>query len=97
MTKNTIRLDGKKHTMPNCFVKFFADLEALVGVERVGTGNYWQKGPITNQCLIKYYDTTTHTLKVNITGSGWTQDFYVRIEPLKRTQVEQYILSYNQT
>lgn len=95
MEKRTIRLDGKKHSIPRCFEYLFVDLEALVGVEAVGTRNFWQKGQMTNRLEIKYYDLTTHTLKINAMGYGWVQELYVRINPSKIAEIVQYIENYS--
>lgn len=97
MPRKTIRLDGRKHQTPKCFVRFLRDLEALVEVDCVGLGKFIKKtGDETRPLQIKYYDEQKRSLKVCIRYGGFSGDFFVRIKPrYKKDAVQEYVENYN--
>ena len=94
MPKDTIRLPGKKHSMPKCFEDVLYELEALDGVERVGTGRFFGRERQKERFRVKYYNESTQTIKLTVSDNGFSQDFYLKIDSGKREYVESYIRNH---
>ncbi|MFA6022519.1 MAG: hypothetical protein WC781_00350 [Candidatus Pacearchaeota archaeon] len=96
MPKNgdTIRIDGKNHSMPRIFVSLLDNLEGLANVEEVVMGPWMQRGYCENmEIKIKHYNDTTRTFKVTARHEAYLQNIFIRIKPDSKEEVEGYIKS----
>lgn len=95
--KKTIRLPGKKHSMPKCFEEALYKLESIEGIEQVGIGRFGDKGNknYREEYQIKYYNESTRTFKITVNEKGFSQDFYLKINPLHKETIEQKVNNYN--
>jgi hypothetical protein len=85
MPKNgkSIRLAGRHHSMPICFVDLMDNLQALTCAESVGTGTWARKGNSGKELRVEtqYYDRTTRTFKLNARCEEYVQIFFLRHKP----------------
>ena len=95
MPKQTIRLDGKKHSIPRCFENLLYDLENLAGIRNIGTGRFRARNYRTRNCVeIKYYDEHTPKMKITAHKGRFSQDFYLRVTPSEREYIESRLREY---
>ena len=92
---NTIRLNGKKHSIPRCFVPFMKSLESKINIiENIGIGK-WNKGCNREpEVKIKSYNETTRKMKVECYSEGYKQVFYVQVQPRFREEITNFITHY---
>jgi hypothetical protein len=97
MPKKTIRLAQKSHSIPVCFLDFYADISDLLGVELVGTGKFMRrkKPEYVPKYNIQYYDARTGFIKVIARDDGFLMDLYVKVDPNLRHHIERYIRNYD--
>lgn len=92
MVNGKIRLDGKKHSIPEEFLDVFQYLQSIEGIEEVGSGRFTDKGTKNGRkYTIKYYDATTKKMKLEIKGQKSKQDFFLRINPDSIDGVKRYL------
>jgi len=95
---NTIRMPGKHHSVPVCFVPLLNDLESHISIERVGISNWRKMGNVRDDNLhlkVKYYDGTTRGLKIEAKCIGYVQNLILEVTPENRGAVEEYLSSYS--
>ena len=95
MSKQTILLHGKKHSIPRCFENLLYDLEALVGIKNAGTGSFIARNHRRkNDIEIKYYDGSSQKMKITAYRKSFSQDFYLKVTPSEREYVESRLREY---
>ena len=98
MASLTTTLKGKKHRIPRCMISFLDVLSGLDGVESIGQGRFSPLKEYSRKQInkIKYYDEPTRTLKLKVNFEEFSQDFYLRVKPGERENVERFILNYGE-
>jgi len=80
--KQTIRMNGKKHSILKSFEKLYQRLSNINGIESVGTGRFSAvKNPEKSEGVkIQYYNPTTRIFKVRAIKGNERQYFYAKAE-----------------
>lgn len=95
MSREVTTIKGKKYSIPKCFSGLIFDLESLVGVEAVGMGKFSEKKRHEGDwVIIKHFDESKRTIKVVANIGRWQEDFFIRIDPAYRDDIEEYIKNY---
>jgi hypothetical protein len=94
--KDTIKPEGRHHSIPRNLYGFVSDLELTAGVEEVRGGRFLHRKNYRNfEARIQHYNETTRILRVKVRNKKFIAYFSIRIKPEARQEVEDYITDYN--
>ena len=93
--KQTIRPDGRHHSMPKGVYGFFRDLESFAGVESVDSERFIPRNNVKEfEANIQFYDASRRTFRVKVGNKGFLSYFGIRVSIDARNKVEEYIRNY---
>jgi len=95
MSKQLIRLSGKKHQIPIAFAEFVSDLEDRVDVNLVGIANFGKNRTGKTGIFINGYDSSRHSLILRVRSRDFDGKVYVSVDEDSREGVEKYLRDYD--
>jgi|SRR3989338_893227 len=95
MSKKTVVLPGRSHSIPLCVAPFIQALKERKGVRHVGIVGFRDKGKISDfEAGIKYFDRKNSTFKLSVRYQQFEQDLYVGFDPRHASQIATFIINY---
>lgn len=93
--KQTIRPDGRKHSMPKSMQGFFSELESLAGVEAVDSGRFIPRNKVNGfEARIQYYDDSRRIFRLRVAYGGFISYPEIRVASEAKDSVQSYIKNY---
>jgi len=87
-SKDTVRLKGKKHSIPLCMLMFSRCFEKIPEIERVGLGKFKPEKSNVSTLEIVGYDDLRSAFKVKIAYMGFLQYFYLEVKEDNKCYVQ---------
>jgi len=95
MRIKTVKLPGKNHTVPREIAPFITDLKQVVGVQRMGYGEFIYKGSCRSLgAEVRHYNETTRTLRVRVNSPEFQKIIFLTIDPKQRASIERFVENY---